>query len=68
MGGVGRLRRRARRSQTSTNTVRPSMKCRSFIRLRSTLSLGNRPRSSIRAYTAANSTSINQCKVIDRPP
>ncbi|MNI99509.1 hypothetical protein D3C73_1586080 [compost metagenome] len=49
MGGVGWLRRMARRNQTSTNTLSPSMKCRSFIRLRSTLSLGNRPRSSIRA-------------------
>ncbi|MNR46673.1 hypothetical protein D3C85_1656750 [compost metagenome] len=47
MRGVRPTRRNARRSQTSTNTVRPSMKCMLLISSRSGLPLGNIPLSSM---------------------
>ncbi|MCY1182770.1 hypothetical protein D9M73_233460 [compost metagenome] len=47
MRGVRPTRRSARRSQTSTNTVRPSMKCMLLISSRSGLFLGKIPLSSM---------------------
>ncbi|MNY60677.1 hypothetical protein D3C86_1972600 [compost metagenome] len=47
--GAGPRLRANNRSQTRTNTVRPSMKCDSTISVRAPLPLGKNPRNSIQA-------------------
>ena len=58
----------ARRTKTSPNTPRPSMKCQTFSASRMSLPFGKNPRSSMHAYTPISSASISQCMPIDHVP
>jgi hypothetical protein len=65
--GDGAVQRSARRTNTSTNTLSPSMKCQVLSASRTSLPRGQYPRSSMQAYTATSSTSISQCIAIVGP-
>ncbi len=68
MTGNVPMQRTATRTDTSTRTDSPRMKCQAFKPARMVLPCGTLPRNSMQAYPTASSSNITQCRPIDSDP